>query len=121
MKLADKALQLSWNKEREESVRDPGYCRIVVLGVGGAGNNTVNRLMEMQIAGVECIAINTDIQHLDSVQASHKVLIGEKITRGLGAGGDPKIGRSAIEESKEKVLISEFLIKSGSLNKMLKE
>jgi len=106
-KLADRALQYMWNETIPEGLREPGYCHIIVLGVGGAGNNTVSRLMESGIVGAECIAVNTDIQHLNATHARHKVLIGEKITRGLGSGGDPAIGRAAIEESIEQV--SKFL------------
>ncbi|MEM2320320.1 MAG: cell division protein FtsZ [Candidatus Bathyarchaeia archaeon] len=102
-KLADKALQYVWSESLPGGLREPGYCRILVIGVGGAGNNTVNRLMEMGVAGAECIAINTDLQHLNAVHAHQKILIGEKITRGLGSGGDPNIGRAAIEESIEQV------------------
>jgi len=102
-KLADKALQYMWHEAVHEGIREPGYCRIMVLGVGGAGNNTVSRLMESGIIGAECVAINTDMQHLNITHADHKLLIGEKITQGLGAGGDPKIGRAAIEESREQV------------------
>jgi len=90
-----------------EGVRETGRCRIVVLGIGGAGNNTVNRLMETGIAGAKCIAINTDLKHLKAVRATQKVLIGEKVTRGLGTRGDPKVGRAAIEESKH--LVDELL------------
>jgi len=75
----------------------------VVVGVGGAGNNTVTRLMEMDVKGAECIAINTDIQHLNTARATHKILIGEEVTRGFGAGGDPDVGRAAIEESEKRV------------------
>lgn len=103
MRLADRALQCVWREAVPEGVREPGYCRIVVLGVGGAGSNTVNRLMEMGIAGAECIAINTDVQHLNAVHASQKILIGDKTTRGLGSGGNPRVGRAAIEESIKKV------------------
>ncbi len=102
-KPADRALQYMWNEEVQEGLRDPGYCRIMVLGVGGAGNNTVNRLMESGVVGTECIGINTDIQHLNVIHAKQKILIGEKLTRGLGSGGDPDIGRAAIEESLERV------------------
>ncbi|MEM2960454.1 MAG: cell division protein FtsZ [Candidatus Bathyarchaeia archaeon] len=102
-KLADRALQYMWSENLQMGLRDPGYCRIAVIGVGGAGNNTVNRLMESGIVGAECIAINTDLQHLNAVHAHQKVLIGEKLTRGLGSGGDPNIGRAAIEESIEHV------------------
>jgi cell division protein FtsZ len=102
-KLADKALQYMWNENLQSGLREPGYCRITVIGVGGAGNNTVNRLMESGIIGAECIAINTDLQHLNAIHAHQKILIGEKLTRGLGSGGDPNIGRAAIEESIEHV------------------
>ncbi len=102
-KLADKALQYMWNENLQGGLREPGYCRITVVGVGGAGNNTVNRLMESGIIGAECIAINTDLQHLNATHAHQKILIGEKLTRGLGSGGDPNIGRAAIEESIENV------------------
>jgi cell division protein FtsZ len=102
-KLADKALQYMWSEDIQEGLREPGYCNIVVLGVGGAGNNTVNRLMESGIAGAECIAVNTDMQHLNAIHAKQKILIGEKITRGLGSGGDPNVGRAAIEESLERI------------------
>ncbi|MEM1530719.1 MAG: cell division protein FtsZ [Candidatus Bathyarchaeia archaeon] len=102
-KLADKALQYMWSENLQRGLREPGYCRILVVGVGGAGNNTVNRLMESGIVGAECIAINTDLQHLNAIHAHQKILIGEKLTRGLGSGGDPNVGRAAIEESIEQV------------------
>jgi len=103
VRVVDRALQSVWHEEFQEGLREPGYCRIAVFGVGGAGSNTVNRLVEMGIQGAECIAINTDMQHLNVVHASNKVLIGEKTTRGLGSGGNPKIGRAAMEESIDKV------------------
>ncbi len=102
-KIADKAFQLTWDETIPEGVREPGLCRIIVIGVGGAGNNTVSRLMESGITNAECVAINTDMQHLKAIYAKHKILIGEKLTRGLGSGGDPEIGRAAIEESAEQV------------------
>ena len=86
-----------------EGLWEPDQRRIVVVGVGGAGNNTVTRLMEMGITGTECIAINTDRRHLKATNATKKILVGERTTRGVGAGGDPKIGRAAIEESKRRV------------------
>jgi len=97
------AEQPKWLNTVPEDLRELGRCRIVVLGIGGAGNNTVDRLMETGVTGAECIAINTDLQHLNAVRATQKVLIGVKITRGLGAGGDPKVGRAAIEESKHLI------------------
>jgi cell division protein FtsZ len=76
-----------------------GQARIVVVGCGGAGNNTVKRLMTIGVQGAECIAINTDRQHLAVTTAHRKLLIGERITRGLGAGGYPHVGKAAAEES----------------------
>jgi len=67
--------------------------RILVVGAGGAGNNTINRLEKVGITGAQTIALNTDKQHLDMVEADKKVLIGKQITRGLGSGGDPEVGR----------------------------
>lgn len=80
-----------------------GEARIVVIGTGGAGNNTVDRLMHLGVVGAECIAVNTDKQHLDRVKAHKKLLIGKRITGGRGAGGFPHIGEAAAEESKEEI------------------
>ena len=88
-------------------VSQPGSGRIVVIGIGGAGNNTVTRIMESGIASAECIAVNTDANHLQASKANQKILIGEKLTKGLGVGGDPKLGRTAIKESSR--LIEELL------------
>ncbi len=78
----------------------PG-ARIMVAGIGGGGNNTINRLVQIGIQGAECIAVNTDQQHLDHVQAHKKMLIGKTITRGLGTGGFPELGAAAAEESRQ--------------------
>ena len=78
-----------------------GYANIKIIGCGGAGNNTINRLMKIGIMGAKCIAINTDHQHLEMIDAHQKVLIGKNLTRGLGAGGNPEIGKAAAEESRE--------------------
>jgi cell division protein FtsZ len=72
---------------------------IKVLGVGGAGCNTINHLMEMELPGIECIAANTDMQVLDQSKAPKRIQLGPVLTRGLGSGGDPKIGENAAEES----------------------
>jgi len=98
-----KALQYAWHDAISKEIRSPGHCRIVVVGVGGAGNNTITRLTEMAITNSETIAINTDALHLAASKARNKLLIGEKLTRGLGVGGDPKLGRAAIEESRKAV------------------
>ena len=80
-----------------------GMAKIKVIGVGGAGNNAVNRMVEMGVNGVEFIAVNTDRQALALSKAPTRIQIGEKITRCLGAGGDPLIGEKAAEESREEI------------------
>ena len=77
------------------------YAAIKVVGVGGGGSNAVNRMIHAGLRGVEFIAINTDAQALALSNADRKIHIGAKTTKGLGAGGDPTIGRQAAEESKE--------------------
>lgn len=67
--------------------------KILVIGSGGAGNNTINRLMMTGIAGAQTIAVNTDKQHLDMISADTRVLIGKQLTYGMGSGGDPEMGR----------------------------
>src|SRR6187551_2566349 len=70
-------------------------AKIKVVGVGGGGSNAVNRMVEVGLGGVEFIVANTDLQALDHNQASAKIQIGQKLTKGLGAGADPNIGRNA--------------------------
>lgn len=89
--------------EKKEDTINLNAAKILVVGVGGAGCNTVNRLKKMNIRGAKCIGINTDKQHLEHIHADVKILIGENVTRGLGAGGRIEIGRKAIEESIDKV------------------
>ncbi|MFH1892905.1 MAG: cell division protein FtsZ [Candidatus Zixiibacteriota bacterium] len=78
-------------------------ARIKVVGVGGAGNNAVNRMIDAGLVGVEFLAINTDAQTLEGSKCANKVQIGSRCTKGLGAGADPEIGRKAIEEDRELV------------------
>ena len=80
-----------------------GTATIKVIGVGGAGNNAVNRMLDLGIKSVEFIAVNTDRQALAKSKASTKIQIGEKITRGLGAGANPDIGAQSAEESKTEI------------------
>ena len=103
MSPTEHALKYTWHDTEAEGILPPGTCHIAVIGVGGAGNNTVTRLIEMGITGAECVAVNTDALHLSVSRAHRKILIGEKLTKGLGVGGDPKLGRAAIEESKKRV------------------
>ena len=78
-------------------------ARIIVVGVGGAGNNAVNRMIDENIAGVEFIGINTDKQALQFCKAPTAMQIGEKLTKGLGAGARPDVGEKAAEESSEEI------------------
>ena len=79
------------------------FARIKVVGVGGGGCNAVNRMIEEGLSGIEFITVNTDAQALLLSKASTRVRIGEKVTRGLGAGGIPEMGRKAAEESSEEL------------------
>ena len=88
----------------EEIIRPSESGAIIkVIGVGGGGNNAINRMIETGIKGVEFIAVNTDRQALQISKASTRIQIGEKITRGLGAGADPNIGAQSAEESKAEI------------------
>src|SRR3981081_4673560 len=80
-----------------------GAARIVVLGVGGGGSNAGNGMITSGVLGVEIIAVNTDIQALARAEAPTRIHIGEKLTRGLGAGGNPNVGEKAAEESAEQI------------------
>ena len=80
-----------------------GVATIKVIGVGGAGNNAVNRMIDAGIKNVEFIAVNTDRQALNLSKANSKIQIGEKLTRGLGAGANPDIGTQAAEESRSEI------------------
>jgi cell division protein FtsZ len=79
------------------------FAQIKVVGVGGGGNNAVNRMIEANLKGIQFIAINTDKQALYNSKAEYKIQIGEKLTRGLGAGANPEIGSKAAEESRDDV------------------
>ena len=74
-----------------------------VIGVGGAGNNAVNNMIDNQLSSVEFVAVNTDKQALKHSLATYKIQIGEKITKGLGAGANPEVGKKAAEESREEI------------------
>lgn len=84
-------------------VESDGFAKIKVVGVGGGGNNAVNRMIDHGVRGVEYIALNTDQQALQSSQAEYKLQIGEKITKGLGAGANPEIGERAAEENRNEI------------------
>ena len=85
--------------DSKKAINSEAFARIKVIGVGGGGSNAVDRMMAEGIKGVEFITVNTDAQALMLSKASIRVRLGDKLTRGLGAGGDPEIGRKAAEES----------------------
>lgn len=87
----------------EFDIEETQGAQIKVIGVGGGGNNAVNRMIEFGVQGVEFISINTDKQALYMSQANQKIQIGEKLTKGLGAGANPEIGQKAAEESKDEI------------------
>lgn len=78
-------------------------AKITVIGAGGAGNNCITRLCEMGVKGASTVAVNTDVKHLSISKATQKLLIGKELTRGLGAGGYPDVGKRAVEESEKDV------------------
>jgi cell division protein FtsZ len=98
-------------ESRDEQMTNPfgvdnnlsGVAKIKVIGVGGAGNNAVNRLIESGLKSAEYIVVNTDNQALARSKASNRIQIGIKLTKGLGAGADPNVGRAAAEENKEAI------------------
>ncbi|MBN2795474.1 MAG: cell division protein FtsZ [Clostridia bacterium] len=79
------------------------FAKIKVVGVGGGGNNAINRMIESQLQGVEFISVNTDKQSLFTSKAEYKIQIGEKLTRGLGAGANPEVGSKAAQESRDDI------------------
>lgn len=90
-------------EELNEFVPGESFAQIKVIGVGGGGGNAVNRMISEGLAGVEFISVNTDNQALMLSRAKTRVRIGDKLTRGLGAGGNPEIGRKAAEESADEL------------------
>ena len=87
----------------EFDTTEKDFARIKVVGVGGGGNNAVDRMVSTGMQTVEFIAINTDKQALKKSSATQKLQIGEKLTRGLGAGAKPEIGQKSAEESREEI------------------
>ncbi|BAZ45434.1 cell division protein FtsZ [Chondrocystis sp. NIES-4102] len=95
--------QIPKEEIRSNKIVPSNVAKIKVMGVGGGGCNAVNRMIESQVTGIEFWAINTDAQALNHAQAPQKLQIGQKITRGLGAGGNPAIGQKAAEESRDEL------------------
>ncbi len=96
--IVNEALERDEQEQKQmDDVDGFGDPRIVIVGCGGAGNNTVNRLYNIGVDGAETIALNTDKQHLQMIEADTKILVGKSLTNGLGAGGDPSMGERATE------------------------
>ncbi len=99
--LFEKAVVNNSNSEQSSTMPEGfGEATILVIGVGGAGNNTINRLSTIGINGAQLIAVNTDKQHLELISANKKMLIGYELTKGLGAGGYPEVGAQSAMEAK---------------------
>lgn len=84
-------------------MNNTGLAKIKVIGVGGGGNNAINRMKGTGVKGVEFVAVNTDKQALDAIDTDQRLQIGLKLTRGLGSGGNPEVGEKAAEESKNEI------------------
>ena len=103
---AEKEQPTTFNRPEDEELRkilESRKAEIKVVGVGGSGNNTISRLMQVGIVGAETIAVNTDAQDLLYTDADKKILIGRELTSGLGAGADPKVGMEAAKESRDDI------------------
>jgi cell division protein FtsZ len=91
------------DEQQPTNVNAKGFTEVKIIGVGGGGNNAVNRMIEAGVKGVEFIALNTDGQALGISAARHKLVMGQKLTKGLGAGGDPAVGERAAESSEDDI------------------
>ena len=94
---------INYPSEDKTASRLPGRVNIRVIGVGGGGCNAITHMVHGEVPGVEFIAMNTDVQHLAGSEALTRIPLGERLTRGLGAGGDPSIGRRCAEESLDEI------------------
>ena len=92
----------------EFDTENANVAQIKVIGVGGGGNNAVNRMIDFGLKGVDFISVNTDKQALLTSQATQKIQIGDKLTKGLGAGANPEIGAKAAEESRDEIAYDRF-------------
>jgi cell division protein FtsZ len=95
---------IEFDKKEEQTAHTLPIVSIKVIGVGGAGGNTINRLVESGYQGIECIAANTDVQALNSSKAQQTIQLGIKKTKGMGAGANPAVGKLAAEEDLDKIM-----------------
>ncbi|HNT30768.1 MAG TPA: cell division protein FtsZ [bacterium] len=89
------------NKEQDRDLHN--FAKIKVVGLGGGGNNAVNQMVRLGVKGIEFVAVNTDMQALNISEAAHKIQIGTKVTKGLGSGANPEVGRKAAEETRDEL------------------
>jgi len=97
-------LEMASAPKLETTEKPFGTAIIKVLGIGGGGSNAVHRMYKEKVAGVDYVAINTDVQHLSRCEVPNRLAVGQKVSRGLGVGGDPEKGRAAAEESKTQLI-----------------
>ncbi|MDE5123669.1 MAG: cell division protein FtsZ, partial [Trichodesmium sp. St19_bin1] len=90
-------------ESRSDDIVPSNAAKIKVIGVGGGGGNAVNRMIASEVSGIEFWTVNTDAQALTLSHASKRLQLGQKLTRGLGAGGNPAIGQKAAEESRDEI------------------
>ena len=95
---------MSKNGNQNFGMQPENFAQIKVVGVGGGGSNAVDRMIAEGLRGVEFVAVNTDAQALLMSAASQRIRIGDKLTRGLGAGGNPEVGMKAAEESSQELV-----------------
>lgn len=100
---SNKAQTPTQEEPKPQKIVPSNLARIKVMGVGGGGCNAVNRMIDNNVTGIEFWALNTDAQALSNAGAPHRLQLGQKITRGLGAGGNPAIGQKAAEESRDEI------------------
>ena len=91
------------DRGKEKELPSENFAQIKVIGVGGGGSNAVNRMIQSGVKGVDFIAVNTDAQALLKSDAPTRIRIGDKLTKGLGSGGNPETGRRAADESSEEL------------------
>lgn len=103
IRIADEILKEGDDDEELLTFLNETKPKICIIGCGGAGCNTVGRLSQMNVKGAELIAVNTDVHHLLKLKCDKKLLIGKKLTKGMGAGSNPEIGEAAAKESKEEI------------------
>src|SRR5205823_6715564 len=99
----NRPVHIQYGHGKDKELPSENFAQIKVIGVGGGGSNAVNRMIQAGVKGVDFIAVNTDAQALIHSEAPTRIRIGDKLTKGLGSGGDPETGRRAADESSEEL------------------